>query len=70
MIDGYVYSTEDYEEPDVLVKDDDSHWYLIPEYNKQSFESMRDSGDDDAINRNFGYLIIDSPTKLRILKWI
>lgn len=70
MIDGYVYSTDDYEEPYVLVKDDDSHWYLIPEYSKQEFESLRDKGKHDKLNQKFGKNIVDSPTKLRILKWI
>jgi hypothetical protein len=69
MIDGYVYSSNDDEEPYVLIKDDDSHWFLIPEYNKQEFESLRDKGKHDKLSQKFGQNMIDSTTKLKILKW-
>lgn len=67
MINGYVH--ENYEEPYVLTRDDDSHWFLIPELHKQEFEKLRDKGEDDRLAQKFGKYAIDSPTKLRILKW-
>ena len=69
MIDGYIYSTENDEEPHILIKDDDSHWYLIPEYSKKEFESLRDKEKHDKLNQKFGKNMIDNPSKLRILKW-
>ena len=70
MIDGYVYSEDDYEEPYVLVKDDDSHWYLIPESLRFRFYKLSLIGETKNIIKEFSKYGIDCPTKLRIVKWI
>lgn len=55
--------------PSQLLKDNDGHWYLVPESRAIEFESILDlivDGDDHDLS---DFHQVDDPSNLRILVW-
>jgi len=56
-------------EPHILIKDDDSNWFLIPESRRSEFEDLRDGEDWVGFSKKFNANMIDSPRNFVILDW-
>jgi len=44
-----------------FVRDEDGHWYLIPEEKRERFDALLESGDHNTFNREFGSYMSESP---------
>ena len=56
-------------EPHILIKDDDSNWFLIPQRLRLEFEDLRDDEDWKGLTEKFAANMIDNPRNLVILDW-
>lgn len=55
--------------PHVLIKDDDDHWFLIPEVSQKHFRHCVEINDWKVIDRMYSEFAIDNPLNLVIFDW-